>query len=125
MDQSFKLTGQSTVVAGEDLTGKCERAVKLTANGVVVCDTIGEEVFGILRTPGLAGENVLVDRTGKDKPCIFGATVVKYAPLMTDAEGRLITRVTGAGNALAGYAGSAGAVDEHHTIIIKTQAVLD
>ena len=120
----YKLAGQSTAVAAEDLTGKCNRFVKLGANGVSVCDTLGEEVFGVLRTEGLEGEAVLV-HTAIDGPVIYGGTVASGTALMTDAEGRAITRVTGAGNALVGKALEAGAVDEHRSIHLKLIPVLD
>lgn len=109
------------VSAAEDLTGKEGLAVKITSTGIALCDTAGEEVYGILIQGNPIDRKVAV-AVGIQYNCIFGATVALGAKLMTNASAKLITRT--AGNAVVGFATEAGALNEERGIDIRPQAVL-
>ena len=90
----------SGLVAGADLSGEQFKFVKLDAAGdVVLCDTEGETVLGVLENKPLAGEVALVAAVGQ---CAvqFGA-IVAPGPIMTDVNGQAIAH-TGT-NVIAGY----------------------
>lgn len=116
----FREPGMTTGVAGEDLTGKERLAVKIDTDGIKVCGA-GEEAIGILAQGQPAGRTVTI-ATRLDWGAIYGATVVRGVKLMSDANGKLITRT--ATNAVVGTAMAAGAANEQHTVHVNPQAVL-
>lgn len=91
-----------TRIAGADLTNEQFKFVKLGAEGkVVVADTAGEEVFGVLIVPAAQDRAVTVTLSGHVMIKAGGA-LAAGDPVATDATGTAVTAVTG--DIVLGYA---------------------
>lgn len=103
-------------VAGTDLSAKQFRAVKLstsTDRNVIVADTGGEAIYGILQNKPTIGLAADIGFLGVSKAAI-GATVTMGQRLMTDTNAKLIP-ATSTNHAVA-QAMEAGATDTIITV---------
>lgn len=120
---AFESTRQSlgTEVAAADLSAKQYYAVVFGASGVALAGD-GLAVDGILQNTPASGEVCEVTFGGVSK-AVAGAAITKGAAVASDANGKLITAVSGdyiVGRALR----AAGAANEIIPVLLSSQGTL-
>lgn len=95
--------------AGAEIKDGAMKCVKVADGKTILCDTVGEQVHGILaaQTPTvlMAGEDATVQITAIGKAVCGGVVAIGDA-LTTDASGKVVKAESG--NYIAGYALTAG-----------------
>ena len=103
--------------AGEDLSDKQFYFVKMDANGrVVLCDTLGERVLGVLQNKPKANETAQVVLSPGGSPVKAAGAIALNALVVTAADGRATTK-SAANEWIAGVSDNATtAADETVTV---------